>query len=75
MKIAIVQNNETLLDLDSEGMSSEQMELSENGLRELLTDKEVLEWNLKFKEGTSSNVLNDIESLGEFITEQIVIIK
>jgi hypothetical protein len=75
MKIAIVQNNETLLELNSEGMSSEQMESSENELRGLLTDKEVLEWNLKFKEGTSSNVLNDIESLGEFITEQIVTIK
>ena len=75
MKIAIVQNNETLLELNSEGMSSEQMESSENELRGLLEDKEVLEWNLKFKEGTSSNVLSDFDSLGEFITEQIVTIK
>jgi hypothetical protein len=75
MKITIVQNNENLLELDSEGMSSEQMESSENELRGLLEDKEVLEWNLKFKEGTSSNVLNDIESLGEFIAEQTVTIK
>jgi hypothetical protein len=75
MKIAIVQNNETLLELNSEGMSSEQMESSENELRGLLEGKEVLEWNLKFKEDTSSNVLNDIESLGKFITEQIVTIK
>jgi hypothetical protein len=75
MKIAIVQNNETLLELNSEGMSSEQMESSENELRGLLEGKEVLEWNLKFKEGTSSNVLNGIESLGEFITEQIVTIR
>ena len=75
MKISIVQNNETLLELDSKGMSSEQMESSEKELRGLLENKEVLEWNLKFEEGTSSNVLGDIESLGEFITEQIVTIK
>jgi hypothetical protein len=75
MKITIVQNNENLLELDSEGMSSEQMESSENELRGLLEDKEVLEWNLKFKEGTSSNVLDDLNSLGAFVVKQIVIIK
>jgi hypothetical protein len=75
MKITIVQNDENLLELDSEGMSSEQMESSEKELRELLADKEVLEWNLKFEEGTSSDVLGDLDSLGAFVVEQIVTIK
>ena len=75
MKLTIIQNNEILRELNSENMSDEQMEATDKDLRELLTGKEVLEWNLKFKEGMTADSLNSLDVAAEFVLEQTVTIR
>lgn len=75
MKLTIIQNNEILKELDSEGLSNEQLQTSSRDLQELILDSEVIEWNLKFKDGTPTDALYNLDNLGIFITEQVVTIK
>ena len=75
MKLTVIQNNEILRELDSENMSEEQLEATDKDLRELLADREVLEWKLKFKDGMLADSLNSLDNIAEFVIEQSVVIK
>lgn len=75
MKLTVIQNNEIIRELNSENMSEEQIEATDKDLRELLSDVEVLEWNMKFKDGVSADKLNNLDYLADFVTEQTVVIK
>lgn len=75
MKLTVIQHDKILRELNSENMSNEQMEATDKDLRELLADAEVLEWNLKFKDGMLADRLNSLDNIADFVIEQTVIIK
>lgn len=75
MKLTITKDNVNIVELDSENMSEEQITITDKEITELLVDKEVLEWKLKFKDGLAAYELANLGNIGEFVIEQVITLK